>query len=243
MGRNATPSQLNYAATPSDSPPKLRSPRSLSLALCGWALCGSGAGRFGGVGGWWHVQRDPRRIVRRSRQPAPVRLDGVQRAGGVHFSPHKSGSSLALRTPPGPVVAGARASQAAPPGPRPARLPPPAPARPLVLKAPRPGLRHRLRASARACGPVAAAAAHHFGWRLRCLRLEVSRSFVAVAAAPLLSRHPPHKKLWAVKSCEAVASLPPKLFPGPHLDNCSLAACRLVLVFLQKTSCACLVKR
>jgi hypothetical protein len=85
--------------TDSSTIPKPR--RCLSLALCGWALCGSGVSRFGGAGGWWRAQRDPGRIVRRFRQPAPVRLDDVQCAGGVHFSSHKSGSSLALRTPAG----------------------------------------------------------------------------------------------------------------------------------------------
>ena len=166
----------------------------------------------------------------------------MQRAGGVHFSPHKSGSSLALRTPPRPVVAGARSSQAAPP----ARAPRAFHHRPR----PAPSFA-KLRTPASGTGfvpqPVPAAPA------LRLLRTTsavafvasalVSRSCLAVAAAPLLSRHPPHKKLWAVESCEAVASIPPKLFPGPRLDNCSLAACGLVLVFLQKTSCACLVKR
>ena len=55
----------------------------------------------------------------------------------------KSGSYRRAPHPPWPVVPGAPTSQAAPPVPRSARLPPPAPARPLVLKAPRPGLRRR----------------------------------------------------------------------------------------------------
>ena len=163
--------------------------RSLSLALCGWAWGGSGVGRFDGAGGWWWAQRDPRRIVRRSRQPAPVRLDGVLGAGGVHFSPHKSGSSLALRTPPRPVVAGARSSQAAPPARAPRAFhhrPRPAPS---FAKAPRPGLRRRAvapRPRPPRCGCSRTTSASAF-----VASAPVSRSFLAVAAAPLLSRHPP----------------------------------------------------
>lgn len=67
------------------------------------------------------------------------------------------------------------------PPPRPSlRSPrPPATAHPLVCKSSAPRLRHRVRASPHACGPRAAAAAHHFG---SCL------AFIASAVSqPLLS--------------------------------------------------------
>jgi hypothetical protein len=74
----------------------------------------------------------------------------------------KSGSFLALRPPLRPVAGVLLTSQAAPPAlaplaPATGRSPPPR----LQSSAPR--LRHRLPSSPRACGPRAAAAAHHFG--------------------------------------------------------------------------------
>lgn len=63
----------------------------------GWALCGSGVNRLGGVGGWWRALRDPGRNVRALLATGPVRLGDVQRGGEsisfsqvrlVHRAPH-----------------------------------------------------------------------------------------------------------------------------------------------------------
>jgi hypothetical protein len=117
----------------------------------------------------------------------------------------KSGSFLALRPPLRPVAGVLLTSQAAPPAP--GRSPPPR----LQSSAPR--LRHRLPSSPRACGPRAAAAAHHFGSCLAFVASAlISRSFVAVAAGPCASRHPPRKNFgrWgqAVLVFETVAAEP-----------------------------------
>jgi hypothetical protein len=124
----------------------------------------------------------------------------------------KSGSFLALRPPLRPVAGVLLTSQAAPPAlaplaPATGRSPPPR----LQSSAPR--LRHRLPSSPRACGPRAAAAAHHFGSCLAFVASAlISRSFVAVAAGPCASRHPPRKNFgrWgqAVLVFETVAAEP-----------------------------------
>jgi hypothetical protein len=77
----------------------------------------------------------------RCRTACPVRLGGVFSAGGVQRSPHKSGSSLALRAACAPWL---RVLVPRRPPPQPSLRSPCAtghsPPPPLVLKAPRPGL-------------------------------------------------------------------------------------------------------
>jgi hypothetical protein len=73
----------------------------------------------------------------------PLRLGHGQGAGHIPRSPHK-----VRLVPRAPLPAAARGRgvpnvAGRPPGLRSVHPPPPAPARPLVLKAPRPGLRHR----------------------------------------------------------------------------------------------------
>ena len=142
----------------------------------------------------------------------PLRLGHGQGAGHIHRSPHKI--RLVPRAPPPlrPVAGVLLTSQAAPPAlaplaPATGRSPPPR----LQSSAPR--LRHRLPSSPRACGPRAAAAAHHFGSCLAFVASAlISRSFVAVAAGPRASRHPPRKNFgrWgqAVLVFETVAAEP-----------------------------------
>jgi len=144
-------------------------------------VCGSGA--------WCRVWHIPGRC----RQPPAA---SARSRSGCRSHPSLASQNQARSSRSAPAAArgrGAPSSQAAPPAlaplaPATGRSPPPR----LQSSAPR--LRHRLPSSARACGPRAAAAAHHFG---SCLAFGasalISRSFVAVAAGPRASRHPPRK--------------------------------------------------
>ena len=124
----------------------------------------------------------------------PLRLDHGQGAGHIPRAPHK-----VRLVPRAPLPAAARGRGAPNVAGRPPRLSlrsprPPAAARPLVFKSSAPRLWHRLPSSPRACGPRAAAAPHHFGSCLAFVASAlISRSFVAVAAGPRASRHPPRK--------------------------------------------------
>ena len=210
-------------------------------------VCGSGA--------WCRVWHIPGRC----RQPPPLRLGHGQGAGHLPRSPHKV--RLVPRAPP-PLrpVAGVLLRRRPPPRPslirsflphpcgaapasqsisaslrfRPPR--PPAAARPRVCKAPHPASGTGFLRQPVPAAPVAAAAAHHSG---SCL------AFVASApksAAPSSrSRRlrccqgiPPIKSFGRWRPARQQHRSPPKLFPGPHLDNCSPAACLSLLVLLRK---------
>ena len=168
----------------------------MSVAFC----CGSGA--------WCRVWHIPGRC----RQPPAA---SARSRSGCRSHPSLASQNQARSSRSAPAAArggGAPSSQAAPPAlaplaPATGRSPPPR----LQSSAPR--LRHRLPSSPRACGPRAAAAAHHFGSCLAFVASAlISRSFVAVAAGPCASRHPPRKNFgrWgqAVLVFETVAAEP-----------------------------------
>ena len=152
--------------------------------------CGVTVERVRGSGAWCRVWHIPGRC----RQPpaASARLRSGCRSRPALASQSQARSSrsapAAARGRGAPNVAG-RPPRSSLRSPR-----PPAAARPLVFKSSAPRLWHRLPSSPRACGPRAAAAPHHFGSCLAFVASAlISRSFVAVAAGPRASRHPPRK--------------------------------------------------
>jgi hypothetical protein len=151
----------------------------VSVAFC----CGSGA--------WCRVWHIPGRC----RQPPAA---SARSRSGCRSHPSLASQNQARSSRSAPAAARGRGAPnvaGRPPGPRSAPLAP-ATGRspPPRLQSSAPRLRHRLPSSPRACGPRAAAAAHHFGSCLAFVASAlISRSFVAVAAGPRASRHPPRK--------------------------------------------------
>ena len=184
----------------------------------------------------------PATIPRRCSQRPPPRLGHVQRAVGSPSLASLSQAPSSRSAPPAPRGCGCSCLAGRLPGPRSARPPPPGAARPLVCKAPRPGLRHRLRASARACGPrrCGCCAPLRLVPRLRCLHSK------SAARSSRSRRLRCRQGILPVKSLGGEVLRASNINPAQTFDGCpSLTAARSPRVVwcwfcFAKTSGACL---